>query len=64
MPMYKLFEQFGEAVPQFVIAVTFYANNAHWLPRSDLYFGIFTMVMSAGSIIMGVVNGCWTCCKD
>ena len=58
MPGYKLIEQFGEAIPQFVIAVTFYANNAHWLPSGDLQFGIFTMVMSAGSILIGVGSGC------
>ena len=63
MPVYKLFEQFGEAIPQFVIAVTFYANNAHWLPPVDLYFGIFTMIMSAGSILMGIGSGCWVCLK-
>ena len=61
MPVYKLFEQFGEAIPQFAIAVTFYANNAHWLPPADLYFGIFTMIMSAGSILMGIGSGCWVC---
>ena len=61
---YKLFEQLGEALPQFVIAVTFYANNAHWLPPGDLHFGIFTMVMSTGSIVMGVSRGCWTCYRD
>ena len=59
MPAFKLLEQFGEAIPQFVIAVTFYANNAHWLPKSDFHFGIFTMVMSAGSIVMGVGSGSW-----
>ena len=53
MPVAKLFEEFGEAIPQFVIAVTFYDNSAYWLPLSDLQFGIFTMVMSAGSIVMG-----------
>ena len=56
-PAYKLFEQVGEAFPQFLIAITFYANNAHWLPRNDLYFGIFTMTMSAGSIVMGIATG-------
>ena len=59
----KLVEQFGEAIPQFVITVTFYAHNAHWLPKSDLQFGIFTMVMSCGSILMGVGSGCWWCHK-
>ena len=63
MPAKKLFEQFGEAIPQFVIAITFYANYAHCLPKADLIFGICTMVMSGGSIVMGVGSGFWTCCR-
>ena len=58
MPAWKLYEQFGEAIPQFVIAMTFYAYNAHWLPLDDLHFAIFTMVMSAGSIVLGAGTGC------
>ena len=30
-PAYKLFEQIGEAMPQFLIAITFYANNGSHL---------------------------------
>ena len=56
-PAFKLFEQFGEAVPQFVIAVTFFANNAHWLDQDDLLLGYVTMTLSAGSILIGVWNG-------
>ena len=57
MPILKLFEQFGEAVPQFTIALTFYLKNYHWLNSNELTFGILTMTLSLGSIMIGVVNG-------
>ena len=61
MAALRLFEELGEAIPQFAIAVTFYANNAHWLPEDELKFGIFTMVMSAGSTLMGIGGGFCKC---
>ena len=61
MPAHKVYEQLGEAIPQFVIAVAFYANNAHWLPLENLVFGIFAIVISAGSIVMGLGCGCKRC---
>ena len=57
MPAQKLFEQIGEAVPQFTIAVTFYSLNWHWLSPWDRGMGVGTMTLSAGSILMGVVKG-------
>ena len=57
MPCLKLFEQFGEAIPQFLIAVTFYSNNYPWLSSEDLALGIATMVLSCGSILFGVMKG-------
>ena len=57
MPILKLFEQFGEAVPQFTIALTFYLKNYHWLESDELTFGILTMTLSLGSIMIGVVSG-------
>ena len=56
-PALKLFEQIGEAVPQFTIAVTFYSLNWHWLSPWDRGMGVGTMTLSAGSILMGVVKG-------
>ena len=50
MPAHKVYEQFGEAIPQLVIAVTFYANNAHWLPQGDLLFGIFAIAISGANV--------------
>ena len=57
IPAWKLFEQFGEALPQFLIAVTFYSKNAHWLEADDIAFGALTMVLSAGSMVIGLVQG-------
>ena len=57
MPALKLYEQFGEAVPQLTIAVTFYALNWHWLSHWDRGMGLGTMTLSAGSILMGVAKG-------
>ena len=56
-PGLKLYEQLGEAVPQFVIAVIFYYKNYDWLGSSELIFGIVTMTLSLGSIIIGIGNG-------
>ena len=58
MPALKLFEQIGEAVPQFSIAATFYLLNWHWLSQGDKLMGVVTMTLSAGSILMGLVRGC------
>ena len=58
IPAAKLTEQLGEAVPQLTIAVTFYCKNWHWLPPADCTFGVLTMTMSAGSILIGLVTGC------
>ena len=57
LPALKLPEQFGEAVPQLAIAVTFYYKNAHWLSQWEMFKGILTMTLSVGSILYGMVNG-------
>ena len=38
MPGLKLFEQFGEAIPQATIAIIFYANHYKWLNSNDVLF--------------------------
>ena len=58
MPAKKLFEQIGEALPQFSIAATFYILNWRWLSKGDKLMGVVTMTLSAGSIMMGLVRGC------
>ena len=57
-PSYNLFEQFGEAIPQFVIGVTFYSKNYHWLKKNEVIFGVINLTLSVGSIVIGIVNGC------
>ena len=42
MPGLKLFEQFGEAIPQLCIALTFYITHYDW--RNDLLFGTLELV--------------------
>ena len=60
----KMFEQFGEAVPQLLISVTFYVQHISSDPSLDQkeYPGIpfkipqtlITMLLSAGCVVMGV----------
>ena len=56
MPVLKIFEQIGEAVPQLCIAATFYTLNWHWLSPSDKMMGMVTMTLSTGSVMMGLVK--------
>ena len=58
LPTLKLFEQFGEAIPQFAIAVIFYSKNFEWLDMGERAVGVATMTLSCGSILIGVTNGC------
>ena len=44
MPGLKLFEQFGEAVPQLCIALTFYIKHYEWQNDNDLLFGTLELV--------------------
>ena len=57
MPAKKLFEQIGEAVPQFSIAATFYALNWYYISFGNKLMGAVTMTLSLGSIMMGLVKG-------
>ena len=59
-PTMLLFEECGEAIPQFVIAVTFYSNNPNLLD----FWGVVTMTLSCGSIIKGIFEGCYSCYKS
>ena len=64
MPALKLFEQFGEAIPQLAIALAFYSKNYLMLSPEELLFGIATMSLSFGSILIGVVMGLRIVCKN
>ena len=52
LPFLTLFEQFSQALPQFVIASFFYISN------SDNYFPITyaTLILSAGSFVTGLIT--------
>ena len=56
-PAMKLAEQFGEAVPQFGIALVFFSKNAHWLSPWEMFLGGVSMTLSCGSILFGVIIG-------
>ena len=61
--LWKRPQQLGEGISQLVIAMIFYLGNADWLPQKTKEFGIFTMVMSFGSALMGLGGVCYTCYK-
>merc|ERR1711953_753607 len=68
MPGLKLFEQFGEAIPQLCIALTFYINLKN---DDDVILGtlefqnqsvkltktLLSILLSIGSILIGIVMG-------
>ena len=56
MPTLKLFEQFGEATLQFVIAVTFYSTNWLWLDAWEQFMGVATMTLSWEVLVNRIWN--------
>ena len=68
VPFFKLFENLGEAVPQFIITMVFLLNNMDYIYKFDQTFfsipiTIISLVFSAGSIVMGLYT-CITSCKN
>ena len=68
LPWLKLFEQTGEALPQFVMSLTFLVNNYAFLQHNVTMFGvnefhvtIITVVLSLGSLLYGIYKGGVTC---
>ena len=58
----KFFEQFGEAVPQLALAVTYFVHNPKYIYHQEgKVFGVpstlVSIILSAGSIIIGIVTG-------
>ena len=57
----KLFEQFGEALPQFMLGLTFYVNNTYFINTYDNLFGLPTtlisVIFSGVSVFLGVISG-------
>ena len=64
LPLVKLFEIIGEALPQFILTLVFVCNNYPFLKDNDTYFSIpipvsvISLMFSFGSLIMGVILGC------
>ena len=57
----KLFEQFGEALPQFILSLTFYINNDYYIKTYENLFRLPTtlisMVFSGVSLWLGLMCG-------
>ena len=59
----KLFEQFGEALPQFVLGLTFYINNSYFIDTYDTFLGtnlevtLVSITFSGVSILLGIITG-------
>ena len=51
-PAWKTFEQLGEAIPQILLAITFYSKNCHWLDSEELIFGVATISLSGGRYLV------------
>ena len=62
LPLCKVFEILGEALPQFIMTLVFVCNNYPFLLNNDIYFGIpiptsiISLVFSFGSLIIGVIS--------
>ena len=67
LPMLKLFEYCGEALPQLILSVLFAVNNYHFLLDHDTLLDIkipvtvVSIIFSTGSLIFGLVTGFKSC---
>ena len=68
----QLFEHIGEALPQFILALVYYINNYNYIASKDFSFEVFgflitqtliSMILSAISILKGIVTGIISCYK-
>jgi hypothetical protein len=59
----KLFEQFGEALPQFMLGMTYYVSNTYFVNTNDNLFDLMlpttliSMVFSGVSVGLGLISG-------
>ena len=59
----KLFEQFGEALPQFMLGMTYYVSNTYFVNTNDNLFDLMlpttliSMVFSGVSVGLGLICG-------
>ena len=63
LPFLKLFEQFGEALPQFMLGLTFYVNNTYFINTYDNIFNsilpttLISVIFSGVSVVLGLISG-------
>ena len=68
MPVMKLFENLGEAVPQAIMCLLFIINNFEFIVHEEtstwmpIPISIVSLVFSVGSIMMGIYRGTYRCC--
>ena len=63
MSAHKLWENFGEAIPQMAIAITFLANNYTFVDDfSSVVLMILSIAFSFTSISIGIYTGCLAGC--
>ena len=62
IPFLKFFEQFGEALPQFIIGVIFYVNNSYFINTYDTLFEtqlpitLLSVIFSGVSVVFGLIT--------
>ena len=59
----KLFEQFGEALPQLALNFHFVYTNYDSIDSDDRIYSVVTMSLSLGSILAGILLGSKYCNK-
>ena len=70
LPCLKVYEGLGEALPQFLISVTFYANNYEFVNYQDLQSfpwvpkTVISIVFSLLSMLYGLYSGFKVCYSD
>ena len=59
----KIFEQFGEALPQFMLGMTYYVSNTYFVNTNDNLFDLMlpttliSMAFSGVSVALGLISG-------
>ena len=61
----KFFEQFGEALPQFILGLIFYVNNDYYINtydkgkiiETDLSVTLVSVIFSGVSVLLGLITG-------
>lgn len=59
----KLFEQFGEALPQFMLGLTYYVNCTYFINTYDNLFDsilpttLISGIFSGVSVVLGLISG-------